>query len=95
MYAHLIVMGGVTALMAGLLSWIVARRLGARWALALPVLALAAMVALLFRSGGLGFHDGIGLVAAAIVVAAPALAGAGLGIGLQVWQRRKRNRGGA
>lgn len=94
MYAHLIVMGIAMALAAGLLSWIVARRFGARWALALPVLALVVMIALLFRSGGLGFHDGIGLVVAAVVIAAPALIGALLGIGLHVLQRRKRDRSG-
>lgn len=94
MYAHLIVMALVTALGAGLLSWIVARRLGARWALALPVLALAAMIVTLAWSRGLGFHDGLGLVAGAVVFAAPALIGALLGIGLHALQRRKRDRSG-
>ena len=82
MYGHLIAMGlGMVpgmVLGAGLLSWLVARRLGVRWALALPLAALGAVVALRIRSGGPGFHDGIGLAAAAAVFAAPGRLGSAL-----------------
>ncbi len=89
MYAHLIVMALVTALGAGLLSWIVARRIGTRWALALPVLALAAMIVILARSQGLGFHDALGMTATAAVFALPVLVGAMAGILLHLLTKPK------
>ncbi len=78
MYGHLIAMGLGMVLGARLLSWPVARRLGVRWALALPLAALGAVAALRIRSGGPDFHDGIGLAAAAAVFAAPGRLGSAL-----------------
>lgn len=94
MYAPLIAMAIVTVLGAGGLSWLVARRLGARWALALPLLALAAFLGLMVLTSRGGGYDGLGQYIAAIFVAAPALTGAGLGIGFHLLQRRRTARRG-
>lgn len=73
-------MGLGAALVAGLIGWGMARRYGWQRALVVPLLALLALVIILWRAGAMNFHDGIGLVAAAVVFAAPTLVGALLGI---------------
>lgn len=92
MYAPLIAMALVSTVGAALLSWIVARRLGARWALALPLLSLVAFLALVVLSRGGGGYDGLEKFVAAVFLAAPALIGVGLGIGLDAVQRRRAGR---
>lgn len=80
MYLHLVAMGLGAAGLAAVLSWAVALRHGWRVALVLPLLALLALVGMLWWSSRLGLQDGIGAAAAAVVFAAPTMTGALLGI---------------
>ncbi len=80
MYGHLVAMGLGAALVAGLIGWGMARRYGWQRALVVPLLAVIALAMILWRSRSMNFHDGLGLVAAAVVFAAPTLVGALLGI---------------
>lgn len=73
-------MGGATVIIAGVLSWAVTRRYGWGAALALPVVALAAVIGMRWQEQGLGFAEGLGLIRGALVFAAPVLLGALVGI---------------
>jgi hypothetical protein len=80
--------GGATVIIAGVMSYAVTRRYGWGAALALPVVALAAVVAIRWQDQGLGFAEGLGLIGAALVFAAPVLLGALVGIAFGAWRRR-------
>lgn len=80
-------MGGATVLVAGVVSFAVARRYGWGAALALPVLALAAFLGMQWQEQGLGLSDGLRVMGGSLVFAAPVLLGALAGIVL-AWLRR-------
>ena len=90
MYGPLIAMAAGAALISGLVSWAVAVRYGVRWAVGLPLLALLTTLGLVWQSSGMGFHDRIGVVAAAAVFALPALMGAAVGIGVALISAKGR-----
>ena len=73
-------LGGVTVVLAGVMSWAVTRRYGWRAAVALPVVALAAMLGMSWQEQGLDFAGGMGLVREGLVFGAPILIGALVGI---------------
>ncbi|MFM7335671.1 MAG: hypothetical protein ACKO2N_17825 [Tabrizicola sp.] len=79
--------GGGTVILAGVMSYAVTRRYGLAPAVALPVAALAALVAMTWQDLGLNFSGGIGLLRETLVFVAPVLGGAAIGIAL-AWKRR-------
>lgn len=81
------IIGGVTVVLAGVMSYAVTRRYGWGAAVALPVFALAAVIGMSWQERGLGFAEGLGLIRAALVFAAPVLAGALAGILLGLRRR--------
>ncbi|WP_309666943.1 hypothetical protein [Tabrizicola sp.] len=93
MYGHLVAMAVVAGAVAAAVSWLVAARYGVRWALTIPLLALLGALSLLWKAEGMGFHEGLGLAAGAVVFALPTLVGAGIGIVLQVMSRNKHGSG--
>jgi phosphotransferase system glucose/maltose/N-acetylglucosamine-specific IIC component len=82
MFAPLIGMAALSALIAALLGWGTARRYGQRRALAVPVLAVAASAVNLWRASGLEPSDAMEKIALAMAFAGPSVAGALLGIAL-------------
>jgi hypothetical protein len=94
MYGPVIVLAAFAVLIAGGLSWLVAVRFGVLWALALPVVALVALIGMRWASTGIDFHDGIGSVVATAVFALPTLVGVLIGTGLAVLFRRRKDRSG-
>jgi hypothetical protein len=70
----------MAALLAAVICYALTRRYGWGVALALPLLALAATVAMLWQEGGLASSGGMTLVTFAVVFAAPTLLGALAGI---------------
>lgn len=82
MYTPLIAMAGVAALIAGALSWAMARRYGRRRALVVPLLAVVAAVISVARASGLDDTDGFARVVIAMGFAGPAVAGALVGLAL-------------
>lgn len=75
-----LLLGLVSAVLSALLTWAVARRYGRARALAVPVLALVAVAAQMWRATGLASHEAMTSVTTALVFAGPALAGALLGL---------------
>lgn len=80
-------MGAATVILAGVLSWAVTRRYGWGAAVALPVVALAAVIGMRWQEQDLGLAEGLGLIRASLVFAAPVLLGALVGIFLGARRR--------
>ncbi|MFN3992046.1 MAG: hypothetical protein ACK4IU_03955 [Tabrizicola flagellatus] len=80
MHGFLWAVGGAMVLFAGVISFFVTRRYGWGAALALPVAALAAMLAMTWQEGGLDLRGGLALLREALVFAAPVLLGTLVGI---------------
>lgn len=80
MHGFLWVVGGATVLFAGVLSFFMTRRYGWGSALALPVAALVAMIAMTWQDRGLDFRGGMAFLREALVFAAPVMLGALAGI---------------
>ncbi len=80
MLAPLIGMAAISALIAALVGWAVARRYGQRRALAVPVLAVAASAVTIWRAAGLDPADALEKIALAMAFAGPSVAGALLGL---------------
>jgi hypothetical protein len=72
--------GGVTVILSGLMSFLITRRYGWGAAVALPVVALAAMIGMTWQEQGLDVAGGLDLLQEALVFAAPILAGVVVGI---------------
>lgn len=87
MHGFLWAVGGATVLFAGVLSFYISRRYGRGAALALPVAALVAVIAMNWQDRGPDVRDGLAFLGAALVFAAPVLLGALAGILLA---RRRR-----
>lgn len=73
-------LGTATAVFAGAISYAITRRYGWGAGLALPLLALAAMIAMQWQGLGLTGSDGMRMVGATLVFAAPILLGVLAGI---------------
>lgn len=82
MNGFLWVVGGATVLFAGVVSFFMTRRYGWGAALALPVLALVAMLAMTWQERGLDLQGGLAFLREAAVFAAPVMLGALAGIAL-------------
>lgn len=80
MHGFLWVVGGATVLFAGVLSFFMTRRYGWGAALALPVAALVAMIAMNWQDRGLDIRGGMAFLREALVFAAPVMLGALAGI---------------
>lgn len=79
--------GSGTVILSGLMSYAVTRRYGWGAAVALPVLALAAMIGMTWQDRGLDLAGGIDLLRGALVFAAPILGGALVGLLLALRRR--------
>jgi hypothetical protein len=79
--------GGAVVILAGVMSYAVTRRYGVAAAVALPVVALAAMIGMTWQDQSLDLAGGIGLVQETLVFATPILGGAVIGIAM-AWRRR-------
>jgi hypothetical protein len=79
--------GGGTVILSGLMSYVVTRRYGWGAAVALPVVALAAMIGMTWQEQGLDVTGGMDLVQESLVFAAPILVGVLVGILLALRQR--------
>ncbi|MDP3647216.1 MAG: hypothetical protein U1E69_16795 [Tabrizicola sp.] len=75
-----------------LVCWYVATRLGQGWAIALPLVALAGFVLIVWERVDATLDQGLGFVALCAIVASPILLGAALGIGLYRWRRKSAAR---
>lgn len=82
--------GGALMLLAGVISFAMTRRYGWGAALALPLLALVAMVAMQWQEQGLDFAEGLRMAASTVAFAGPILLGVVAGIALA---RLRRGRG--
>lgn len=82
MYGFLIATGGATVLVAGVVSYATARRYGRGAALAVPVLALVAMLGMQWQRQELEWGEGAGLLLPSLIFAGPVLLGALAGIAL-------------
>lgn len=82
MYTPLIVLAGIAALIAAVLTFAMARRYGRRRALVVPVLAVVASVVSVVRAGGMEDTDALARAALAMGFAGPAVAGALVGLAL-------------
>jgi hypothetical protein len=71
-----------SALFAGRVGWLVARRYGQRRGLVVPVLVLGAVVFSVWRAGMMHPEDAMGRVAFGMAFAGPAVLGALFGIAL-------------
>lgn len=80
MHGFLWAVGGATVLFAGVLSFFLTRRYGRGAALALPVAALVAVIAMSWQDRGLDFRGGMAFLREALVFAAPVLLGTLVGI---------------
>ncbi|MFN3577885.1 MAG: hypothetical protein ACK4TJ_13015 [Tabrizicola sp.] len=80
MHGFLWAVGGASVLFAGVLSFFVTRRYGWGAALALPVAALVAVIAMNWQDRGLDLRGGLVLLREALVFAAPVLLGALSGV---------------
>jgi hypothetical protein len=74
-------------IVAGVLSYAVTRRYGWGAAVALPIVALAAVIGMQWQEQDLGFSEGMGLIRGALVFAAPVMLGALVGIVLAARRR--------
>jgi uncharacterized membrane protein YfcA len=79
-YAQLIAIAGLAALIAALMGWAMARRYGRRRALVVPMLAIAAAIVSVFRANGLEPDDALPRLAIAMALTGPAVAGALVGL---------------
>lgn len=66
----------MTATVSALMTWAVARRYGARRALVVPFLALAAVGLLVWRAARLSSLDAMWITAVAVGLVGPSVAGA-------------------
>jgi membrane protease YdiL (CAAX protease family) len=82
------VIGGGTIVFAGVIAHAMTRRYGWGAALALPVLALALMIATQWQRQGLSAAEGVQMARATLVFAAPILLGAAIGITTARLRRR-------
>jgi len=80
MSGHLVAIGLGSALLAGLMTWAVARRYGRRHALAVPLLALLASGYMIWRAYGSSAPEAPGVVALALLFIGPSVAGSLLGL---------------
>lgn len=78
---------GATVVLSALMSFLVTCRYGWGAAVALPVVALAAMIGMTWQEQGLDTAGGMDLVQEALVFAAPILGGAVVGIVLALRRR--------
>lgn len=78
----------MTATVSGLMTWAVARRYGARRAVVVPFLALAAVGLLVWRAARLSSLDAMWITAVAVGLVGPSVAGALLA--LMLVRRRDR-----
>ncbi len=76
-----------TVVFAGVMSYGLTRRYGWGAAVAVPVVALAAVIGMTWQDEGMGFAEGMGLIRGALVFALPVLAGAVVGIAI-AWRQR-------
>jgi hypothetical protein len=87
MTGHLWVLGAATVVLAGVMTYAVTRRYGWGAAVAVPVLALAAVIGMAWQDRGLGFSDGMGMAGETLAFVSPVLLGAALGIAAGLWRR--------
>lgn len=76
------------ALVAGVITWAVARRYGWRVGLIVPLLALLALIAILSQARMLSLSDSFALAATALTIVGPTLVGALLGLVLAATRKR-------
>lgn len=88
MFAPLIGMAAVSALIASLLTWGVARRYGRSRAAVIPLLAALVSAFTIWRATGMDPSNAMEKIAAAMAFAGPSVAGALLGLVLARSQRR-------
>ncbi len=81
--------GGALMIFAAAISFAMTRRYGWGAALALPLLALVAMVAMQLQNLGLGFAEGVRMAASTVAYAGPILLGVVAGIALARLRRRR------
>lgn len=74
--------GGGTVLFAGVLSYAMTRRYGWGAALAMPVLALVALLGMQWQNQGLAGREGLAALLPSLVFSAPILLGSVAGIAL-------------
>lgn len=79
---YLFALGGATAVFSCLMTWGVGVRYGRRRALVIPVLAVLAVAALIWRLHGQQGFDRVSVAAIALLFAGPAVAGGLLGLAL-------------
>jgi hypothetical protein len=88
MYAPLLFIAFATALLSGVMTWAMSRRYGRRRALLVPVLALAAVVFVMWRMTQAGDHARWVIAAFSAAIAGPSVAGALVGLMLSAQKRR-------
>jgi len=76
------VMAAALVVFAGVIAYVMTRRYGWGAALALPVLALVAMIAMQWQRQGLTAPDGLRMAGSTLIFAAPILLGVVAGIAL-------------
>jgi Na+/alanine symporter len=77
---YLLAAGLAAAVLAGVITWGVARRYGRRRALLVPMLAMIATLLAIWRANAMGTADAMAISAAAFIFGGPAVAGALLGL---------------
>ena len=82
MSAMIWVMAAAMVVFAGVIAYVMTRRHGWGVALALPVLALAAMIAMQWQDMGLTAAEGLRMAGSSLLFAAPVLLGSVAGIAL-------------
>ena len=82
MSAMVWVMAAALVVFAGVIAYVMTRRYGWGAALALPVLALVAMIAMQWQDMGLTAAEGLRMAGSSLLFAAPVLLGSVAGIAL-------------
>jgi NhaP-type Na+/H+ or K+/H+ antiporter len=80
--------GGATVVFVAAISYAMTRRYGWGAAVAVPALALAAMIGMEWQQQKLGFADGLGLIRASLGFVAPILLAAAAGIAIARLMRK-------
>lgn len=88
MYYSLVAMALMSAALTGLVTWGIARRYGRRRALLVPLVALGAILFLLWRTDITGDQDAMLFLAFAVTQAGSSVGGALLGLLLSGRRRR-------